>query len=92
MLGLVKVNKLMDLLSKDIESQLCPVYHIVNPQTKEEEFQLTPSHDWAPMLIRVRNERIYTAESAIRGTLGRLERQGYLVASRMEELCQLKEN
>lgn len=92
MLGLVKVNKLMDLLSKDIESQLCPVYHIVNPQTKEEEFQLTPSHDWSPMLIRVYDEKVYTAESAIRGTLGRLERQGYLVASRVEELCQLKEN
>jgi len=92
MLGLVKVNKLMDLLSKDIESQLCPVYHIVNPQSKEEEFQLTPSHDWAPMLIRVYDEKVYTAESAIRGTLGRLERQGYLVASRVEELCRLKEN
>lgn len=82
----------MDLLSKDIESQLCPVYHIVNPQTKEEEFQLTPSHDWAPMLIRVYDKKVYTAQLAIRGTLGRLERQGYLVASRVEELCQLKES
>lgn len=92
MLGVVKVDKLMEVLSKDINSQLCPVYHIVNPLSKEEEFQLTPSHDWAPMLIRVRDNRVYTAVSAIRGTLGRLERQGYLVASRMEELCQLKEN
>ena len=52
----------MDLLSKDIESQLCPVYHIVNPQTKEEEFQLTPSHDWAPRLIRVYDGKVYKAE------------------------------
>lgn len=92
MLGLVKVDKLMDLISRDIESQLCPVYHIFNPQSKEEEFQLTPSRDWSPRLIRVCDEKIYKTESAIRGTLGRLERQGYLVASRVEELCQLKEN
>ena len=92
MLSVVKVDNLMELLSKEMKSQLCPVYHIVNPKTKKEEFQLTPTHKWTPKLTRVSDGRDYFSESAIRGILGTLEKKDYLVVTRMEELCQLKEN
>ena len=92
MLSVLKVDNLMRLLSKDIKSQLCPVYHIVNPKTKKEEFQLTPTHRWTPKLTRMKDGKEYLSESAIRGILGTLEKKGYLVVTRMEELCQLKES
>lgn len=92
MLSVLKVDNLMELLSKDIKSQLCPVYHIVNPKTKKEEFQLTPSHKWTPKLTRMKDGREYLSESAIRGILGTLEKKDYLVVTRMEELCRLNES
>lgn len=92
MLSVLKVDNLMRLLSKDIKSQLCPVYHIVNPESKEEEFQLTPTHKWTPKLTRVRDGKEYYSESSIRGILGTLEKKEYIVVSRMEELCHLKES
>ena len=92
MLSVVKVDNLMRLLSKDMKSQLCPVYHILNPKSKEEEFQLTPTHKWTPKLTRVSDGKEYLAESAIRGILGNLEKRDYLVVSRMEELCRLRES
>lgn len=92
MLSVLKVDNLMRLLSKDIKSQLCPVYHIVNPKTKKGVFQLTPTHKWTPKLTRMKDGKEYLSESAIRGILGTLEKKDYLVVTRMEELCQLKEN
>lgn len=92
MLSVLKVDNLMELLSKDMKSQLCPVYHIVNPKTKKEEFQLTPTHKWTPKLTRMKDGKEYLSESAIRGILGTLEKKDYLIVTRMEELCQLKEN
>lgn len=89
MLAVVKVDDLLGLLIKDMGEGLRPVYHIVNPKTKEEEYRLTPSKGWSPMLVRIRDGREYRSQSAIRGILGQLEFHRYFVVSREEELCRL---